>query len=167
MFMFSMNSNPVTIHYWSYMDRVPVLLVEIGCQRFGSIGLTSNELWSLINKYPEVFKDELGTMVNFKATLNLKPTARPKFFQPRAVPFALRDSIEAELACLDDTHIISKVSHSDWAAPIVAVPKKDGKLRLCGDYKVTINPILEVDQYPLPKSDDLFATLSGGKISPK
>ena len=59
------------------------------------------------------------------------------------------------------------VSHSDWAAPIVAVPKKDGKLRLCGDYKVTINPVLEVDQYPQPKSDDLFATPSGGKIFSK
>ena len=126
----------------------------------------NEELRSLIDKYPEVFKDELGTMVNFKATLNLKPTARPKFFRPRAVPFALQDSIEADLARLEDAHI-SKVSHSDWAAPIVAVPKKDGKLCLCGDYKVTINPVLEVDQYPLPKSDDLLATLSGGKIFSK
>ena len=58
----------------------------------------NKELRSLIDKYPEVFKDELGTMVNLKATLNLKPTARPKFLRPRAVPFALWDSVEAELA---------------------------------------------------------------------
>ena len=127
----------------------------------------NEELCSLISKYPEVFKDKLGTMVNFKATLNLKSTAKPKFFRPRSVPFALRDSIEAELARLEEAKIISKVTHSDWAAPIVAVPKKDGKLRLCGDYKVTINPVLEVDQYPLPRPDDLFATLSGGKIFSK
>ena len=59
--------------------------IEIGCQRFGSIGLTSNvrsvrmRNFGLFNKYPEVFKDEMGTMVNFKATLYLKPKARPKF----------------------------------------------------------------------------------------
>ena len=47
--------------------------------------------------------------------------------------------------------------------PVVPEPKLQGNIRLCGDYKVTINPQLEVDQYPLPKPDNIFATLSGGK----
>ena len=36
-------------------------------------------------------------------------------------------------------------------------------VRLCGDYKVTINTAINVDQYPLPIPDDMFALLSGGK----
>ena len=32
---------------------------------------------------------------------------------------------------------------------------------MCGDYKVTVNPILGVDQYPLPNPQELLATLSG------
>ena len=47
--------------------------------------------------------------------------------------------------------------------PIVAVPKPDGRVRLCGDSKVTLNQSLNIDQYPLPKADDLFDTLVGGK----
>ena len=53
-----------------------------------------------------------------------------------------------------------------WATPVVVVPKKNGRVRLCGDYKVIINPVIDVDQYPLLPSEDLFATLAGGKISP-
>ena len=68
---------------------------------------------------------------------------------------------------MEAENIIFKVNHSQWAAPIVAVPKKDGKLRICGDYRVTINPVMNIDQHPLPKPDDLFATLAGGKIFSK
>ena len=51
---------------------------------------------------------------------------------------------------------------SEWAAPVVVVPKGDGKIRLCRDYKVTINKSLEIDQHPLPRPGELFAALTGG-----
>ena len=60
--------------------------------------------------------------------------------------------------------IVRRVSKIDWAAPVVVVEKKDGSLRLCGDYKVTINASLAHDQYPLPRPADLFATLNGGAV---
>ena len=43
------------------------------------------------------------------------------------------------------------------------MPKPDGSVRLCGDFKITINPVLQIDQHPLPKPDNLLATLAGGK----
>ncbi len=75
----------------------------------------------------------------------------------------MRSSIEDEIDRLEREGILEKVTHSEWATPIVAVPKSDGKVRLCGDFKVTVNQALQVDQYPLPKVEDLFATLAGGK----
>lgn len=57
------------------------------------------------------------------------------------------------------------VTKSDWATPLVVVPKKaGGGIRLCGDYKVTVNPVLKMDVYPLSLPEDLFATLAGGKV---
>ena len=44
------------------------------------------------------------------------------------------------------------------------VIKCDGNVRICGDYKVTINQVTKQDVYPLPKDEDLFAALAGGKL---
>ena len=45
--------------------------------------------------------------------------------------------------------MLERVKLSEWAAPIVTVPN-DGRIRICGDYKVTTNPCLDVDIYLLP-----------------
>ena len=56
---------------------------------------------------------------------------------------------------------IKPVQFSDWAASIVPVVKSDGSACICGDHKVTINP---VDKYPIPCIKDLFSSLSGGAV---
>jgi hypothetical protein len=66
----------------------------------------------------------------------------PKFYKPRPVPIMLKPKVEDELKRLQDAGIISPVRSSPWAAPVVPVLKKDGKIRLCGDYKLTINQVL-------------------------
>ena len=63
--------------------------------------------------------------------------------------------------------IISPVQFSTWAAPIVPVPKQSGEVRICGDYKITINQACTADSYPLPKVDDLLANLAGGQYFSK
>ena len=93
----------------------------------------------------------------------LKPGAVPKFCKARPVPFALKAAVERELDRLESEGILDKVQYNEWVAPVVPVPKTEGTIRLCGDYKVTINPQLEVHQYPLPKPDNIFATLAEGK----
>ncbi|XP_053400415.1 uncharacterized protein K02A2.6-like [Mercenaria mercenaria] len=74
----------------------------------------------------------------------------------------MKPQIEEELDRLVKDGVLEKVDTSEWATPIVPVPKKEG-IRICGDFKVTINPLLEVDQHPLPKIEDIFASLGKGK----
>ena len=101
-------------------------------------------------------------MKGFKAKLNLKPGSKPQFCRPRQVPYALKDAVHRELKHLEDSKVIERIPHSEWATPLVAVPKGDGSVRLCGDYHRTVNPSLEIDQYPLPLPKDLMTALTGG-----
>ena len=93
--------------------------------------------------------------------------AQPRYFKPRPVPYSLRDKVDRELERLLKAGIISQVQFSDWAAPIVPVVKSDGSIRICGDYKVTVNAVSKLEEYPLPRVKDLFAALSGGKVFSK
>ena len=129
-----------------------------------SSGDLASQVSALQDRYQEVFTGSLGTITPFLANLSVSPDAKPKFFKPRPVPFAIRTKVECELDRLAQDGVLVKVPYCDWAAPVVAVPKADGGIRLCGDYKVTVNPVLDIDQYPLPKPEDIFATLSGGQL---
>ena len=68
--------------------------------------------------------------------------------------------MEAGLERLQKQGIIEPVQFSDWAAPTVPILKNDESVRICGDCKITIN---QVDRYPIPTVDDLFASLAGEK----
>ena len=127
-----------------------------------TVETTSLTLKSVLDKYSDVFKKEQGTLKGFKAKLKLKPGSKPQFCRPRQVPYALKDAVDRELKHLEDRKVIERIPHSEWATPLVAVPKGDGSVRLCGDYRRTVNPSLEIDQYPLPLPEDLMAALTGG-----
>ena len=118
---------------------------------------------TMLDKYSDVFEDKLGTFTSAKAKLTLKEDSQPRFLKARQMPYALKPKVEEELRRLQNEGILNKVEWSEWATPIVPVPKKDGSVRLCGDYKVTVNPELQAEQYPLPRIEDIFANLAGGQ----
>ena len=70
--------------------------------------------------------------------------------------------MKEELFRLQAAGIISPMTFSDWATLIVPVVKSNGTVRICGDYKITVNPISEVDRHPLPDIDDLLSQLARG-----
>ena len=123
----------------------------------------SSDIQPLLMAFKELFQEGLGEMKGIQARVRSKPESTPKFFKPRSVPYALKERIEEDLKRLEQLGVIEQISHSDWAAPIVPVIKSTGAVRICGDFKVTVNPNLEVDKYPLPKPEDLFTSLQGGQ----
>lgn len=114
----------------------------------------------ILNRYPEIFQQTVGCCKNFKISLKLRNNAKPIAFKAREVPQALKAEVEQELETLEKQNIISKVQESDWASPLVVVPKANGKVRLCVDYKVGVNPQLQDAHYPIPRIDDLLTALN-------
>ena len=50
---------------------------------------------------------------------------------------------------------------------MVLVVKSDGSIRICGDYSVIVNAVSRLENYPLPRVEDLFTAMTGGKLFSK
>ena len=59
------------------------------------------------------------------------------------------------------------MKYSSWASPIVIVAKPNGSIRLCGDYKVSVNQHILYDDYSLPLIDDIITNVEGAKFFTK
>lgn len=84
------------------------------------------------------------------------------YHKARSIPFALTEKVAAEIERLVKKKILSPIEVSEWGTQVVPIIKPDGTVRLCGDYKVTVNPNIIIDRYPLPKVEHLIANLQGG-----
>ena len=103
--------------------------------------------------------------MGFEAKIYMDLQAKPKFCKARPVPYAYRDKVEKEIERLVSLGIMEPIQNAEWAAPIVSVLKKDDhrSIRIWGDFKCTVNSASKLDKYPIPKIEDLFATLAGGE----
>ena len=52
---------------------------------------------ALLEQHKPLFSEGLGTVEPFRATLVVKPLAKPKFFKPHPVPFTLKETIRQQL----------------------------------------------------------------------
>ena len=128
----------------------------------------TSPLQHILQQHQDVFKEELGTMKGLTAKLYVDGSVTPRFCKARSVPYAMRQKVDDELQRLQTEGIIEPVQFSEWAAPIVPILKADkNSVRICGDYKLTVNRACKLDNYPIPRVEDLFATLSGGKLFTK
>lgn len=124
----------------------------------------SRAIAAMKQKFLSVFEQRKNPIIGFRAHLTLKSEARPIFRKPSVIPFSLTNKVKENLNDMMNRNIIKRVNFSDWASQIVVADKKNGDIRVCCNYKRTLNPNLENHDYPIPRVDDIIFTLNGYKF---
>ncbi len=120
------------------------------------------EIRRMMRKHEDMWSGKLGHITVTEHTIDLEPGVRPH----RAVPYRSglkeRELQGEELKKWLEDDVIEP-SKSPWAAPVLFVPKKDGRMRFCVDYR-KLNAVTVKDSYPLPRIDDCIDTLGEAVI---
>lgn len=163
--MYVMSSDRAALLGRVWIRHLEINLSEIDQQEHCGIqdGNKINLISKIKQKFADIFEEKVGCIPNLVTSLKLNDGARPVFLKERQVPFALREKVERELDALEKDGIITKVNTSNWGSPLVVIPKPDGNVRLCVDYKVAVNPQLEAAHYPIRKIDEILHNLKNAK----
>lgn len=146
------------IHIFKLWDTAPSAYCN-------SVRVNDNSSQSLMatvkTKFPKVFAEGLGCYTKSTSSVTLNQGAQPVYRKARPVPHSALPDVTAELERLQHLGIITPTTYSEWAAPIVVIKKKTGKLRICGDYSTGLNDAIESHHHPIPTTDQIFSNLAG------
>ncbi|XP_058064493.1 uncharacterized protein K02A2.6-like [Anopheles bellator] len=123
-----------------------------------------HQLTALLESYKDIFSDSPGKLTGPPAKVHLKPDARPIFVKARDVPLALRHQYATEIEKKIESGFYEKVDFSEWASPTHIVIKKNGNIRITGNYKPTINSRMIIDEHPIPRIETIFNRMKGATL---
>ena len=113
----------------------------------------------LLNEYEDIFAAELHELGRVNQVQHIIDTGNERPIRQRAYRATLPDQqfISEEIQKMVNAGI-ARPSTSPWTSPIVVATRKNGKKRLCVDYR-KVNCITKKDAYPLPRIDEMMDAL--------
>ena len=164
----------------AWREAVPVSLVSAVSERdelgpevpnsFKSTPLSCDDRLSLAQKaevaelqrrFADVFSPLPGrtNLIQHQIITHPGVTVRSR---PYRLPEHKRKVVQEEIKAMLEMGVIEE-SHSAWSSPIVLVPKKDGSVRFCVDYR-RVNEVSQFDAYPMPRVDELLDRLGTARF---
>ena len=144
-------------------------------QELGLVSLHLNKLTSkdaalddILQKHSTVFTGS-GKLHGTQIKLDIDKTKVPKAQPQRRIPYHLREKVKTAIHELEKQDIIERVPDNEatpWVSPIVAVPKKDGQVRICVDMRLPNEAIRRV-RHPIPTVNDISLSLNGAQYFSK
>ena len=115
----------------------------------------------MISQCPSVFDSKPGRTIVSEHSVFVGDTVSIHQ-SPYRIPYSRREAVKDELDKMLAGNII-RPSTSPWASPIVLVPKKDGEVRFCVDYR-KVNQVAKFDAYPMPRVEEMFEKMGNASV---
>lgn len=137
------------------IDECQINLGESVCEKY------KNKLLNLLQCYEHCFAfnlKDLGCTNITEMSIELTSSV-PVVYRPYRLSYQEREKVRGMIDEMLEAGIIRE-SVSNYASPIILVRKKDGKVRMCVDYRL-LNSITVKERYPMPIIEDEISRLSG------
>jgi len=119
-----------------------------------------SQLAVLLRKYGALFDGQLGRWHGQEVKLELKEGAKPHHVRAYNIPRCHIQTLKAKVERLVKIGFLKKVNRSEWAAPTLIIPKKDGSVRFISDFRELNKRILR-KPHPIPNIQDMLLNLEG------
>ncbi len=139
--------------------KIPSLTLAPGGDHLSPSQLT--DVARLQTEFADVFSPRPGRTDLIQHHIETEPGVVMRS-RPYRLPEHKKKVVQSELEAMLEMRVIEE-SHSDWASPIVLVPKTDGSVRFCVDYR-KVNAVSKFNAYPMPRVDELLDRLGTALI---
>ena len=117
----------------------------------------------LISKYSKIFSPKTSPLTPcLVQPLKIITEGNPICQRAYRAPLTKRQEISKAVDDMLAQGIIQP-SCSPWASPVTLVPKPDGSIRFCVDYR-KLNQVSKKDSYPVPLASDCFDFMQGTSV---
>ena len=118
----------------------------------------------LKEEFPEVFSDLPGRTTACRLKIDTGSEV-PRGSHPYRIPNKLKEGVREEVEKLVELGIVVP-STSPWASPVVPVPKKDGTVRVCIDYR-KLNEVTIADPYYMTTLEEILEKVGESRVMTK
>ena len=146
-----------------YTDNDELRKPLTGNARVYSVESEPVTLTEIVREYASVFGDDTGE-IEGEYSIRLDSSVQPVQHAARRVPVAIREKLKETLDEMVKSDIITPVEEpTEWISSMVAITKKDDRLRICLDPK-DLNRAIQREHYQLPTIEDIATRLHGAKV---
>lgn len=110
----------------------------------------------MLEKCSDIFRDKLGTIVGMKTHINVPENSVPR---QDHLHMHYKNQYHRNYSIYRTMVPLYQYSILIGQAPIVPIIKEDKTIMICGNYKVTVNQVSKLDNYPIPKTEDLLGKI--------